>query len=126
MCNKLDKLVQVWGKHKEKDTLRIIFRSKIPVIKTMTHHRALCDIRTQNKDTHRVCLMICGNLTTYQGYLIAATVEFTVVKEHWNDAIFYPNTQHMCMGMEIFYPNILLEKKNTHKSIKQCFQENSS
>ena len=69
------------------DTINFIFHKDELKGKRETYARAICDIRTQKIDTHRIRLTAGGNLIGYPGDVSTPTLDLTTMKLHVNSSI---------------------------------------
>ena len=67
--------------------------------------RAVCDIRMNKTETHRVRLTTGGNMVDYPGDVSTKTADLTTIKCHWNSVLSSPNARYMCMDVKDFNLN---------------------
>ena len=70
--------------------------------------RAVCDIRSKKKETHRTRLTVGGNLIDYPGYFSTTTSDLTTMKFHVNSANSDVKLRYMCMNVKYFYLNNMM------------------
>eukprot|EP00978_Attheya_sp_CCMP212_P040157 scaffold216216_cov26-Attheya_sp.AAC.1 len=101
MCNELGRLAQGWGNNKGTNTIFFIERGQIPQGRKATYVKAVCDIRPQKEETHRVRLTAGGNLIDYPGNVSTPTANIKTIKTHWNSV----GSKYMCVDIKDFYLN---------------------
>ena len=87
MCNKLGRLSQGWREYAGTDTIEFIFHKDKPKDRRETYVKAVCNVRTQKKDTHRTILTTGGNMINYPGEIRTPTSDLNTKKLHVNSAI---------------------------------------
>eukprot|EP00978_Attheya_sp_CCMP212_P042683 scaffold264557_cov29-Attheya_sp.AAC.4 len=93
------------GKNKGTYTIFFIEHGQIPQGRKATYVKAMCDIRPQKEETHRVRLTAGGNLIDHPGNVSTPTADITTFKTHWNSVVSDDGCKYMCVDGKDFYLN---------------------
>jgi hypothetical protein len=105
MCNESGQLTKGWGNNKGTNTIFFIECGQIPQGRKATYVKAVCNIRPQKEETHRVHLTAGGYLIDYPGNVSTPTANITTIKTHWNSVTSDEGSKYMCVDVTDFYLN---------------------
>ena len=84
------------------NTLFPIHRNEVPQGANVTYSCIICDIQPQNKETHRVKLIVRGDKNNFDGPFSTPKSDLTTSKLHWNSIISTPDSRYLVVDINNF------------------------
>ena len=118
-ADEIGNLFQGIGKNKDgskriegTNTLFWITKAQVPIERTVTFARIVCDHRPHKIDRpNRTRITACGNfITDYPGEVSTKTAMLETIKIHWNSTISKPGAKYMTIDISNMYLNTDLDR----------------
>ena len=100
----------VGGRIQGTDTIKFIPHSAMPMDRTATYPRFVCEHRPQKTEVNRTRLTLGGNLIKYPGDVSTKTAELETIKILFNSVISTNGARFLSIDIKNFYLNTPLER----------------